>query len=656
MLMYLLWNVIFANCQTLTDCIEQQDVERVREILQTPTNPTAEDVVFATMGESREILKLVFDKHPEVNGLVRVRDNLETSALHMAAEKSNLPAVYLLLTLHANVKLKDSDEKLPFSRATLKFLEYQLSPELTDFIRLGQFNNEYYDYLVKNNKLEDLKWLLQFGFNYREIWKKAIEHPNRKWIAAFDNYPIIHDCIVNYPDYLPTFIEIQQQRRYNFHQLDENGNNLIHAAIRNPYALQIVYDIVEENQINAQNHQGDTPLHLLTFENNLEIISFSFQFIIQFRPDLNVANNEKDTILHLAMQNRNLEFMGHLLVQPNLNLNPINSNLQTPMHKAIAGIEDPNHTFKVLKLYFEYNKKPMINAQDNNEMTILHHSLIMGIDKVSLLIMNYDIDKKITSRIVGSYLQLIMTEFPSIKVLAKFLTRFGEVAFDNTAIQNGVHFKTYHKIHLLLSKTNIARESDGNKWLQIKSKQHRLQPAISNMFMIQELSDFDKNSIINQWIRSRISGGTLVPFIADDCGYTVMHFCASAENLECITYFLDLKPDIEYFQIQNTHGYTALMNAINNEEIFTIMLRYIFGCLETTQASNLNPMIRKCCFDHPIVKGEMNMAMSTLNAKNNGEKTVFDLAKQEGKHNIVSILNFFKFGIRNGHSHPICIQ
>lgn len=151
-----------------------------------------------------------------------------------------------------------------------------------------------------------------------------------------------------------TFTAINKNKKNKF-TTDENFNPLIfkHIANNNYSGLQNLIKNDKNININQQDKDGDTPLHIAIFLSNIKITKF-------------LLENNADPIL-------------------------IDKWGQTPLHRICFCINNPN-TIQIIQLFVQKDKienLDIFNIQDNNGNTVLHLVLKHIIKNKSLINQNH---------------------------------------------------------------------------------------------------------------------------------------------------------------------------------------------------------------------------------------------------------------------------
>jgi ankyrin repeat protein len=73
----------------------------------------------------------------------------------------------------------------------------------------------------------------------------------------------------------------------------KDGNTLLHFAAAKPEQIQVLKKLIAErsDDINAQNKDGNTPLHVAFLRNNLEAVAA----LLGAKPNVHIINNEGNT-------------------------------------------------------------------------------------------------------------------------------------------------------------------------------------------------------------------------------------------------------------------------------------------------------------------------------------------------------------------------
>jgi hypothetical protein len=112
---------------------------------------------------------------------------------------------------------------------------------------------------------------------------------------------------------------------------NQNGNTALHLAVYNNNEETAKSLIEFGADVNAQNQNGNTALHLAVYNNNKE----TAKSLIEFGADVNAQNQNGDTALHLAVYNNNEE-TAKALISDKANTSIENKFGQNPLNYALA--------------------------------------------------------------------------------------------------------------------------------------------------------------------------------------------------------------------------------------------------------------------------------------------------------------------------------
>jgi ankyrin repeat protein len=150
----------------------------------------------------------------------------------------------------------------------------------------------------------------------------------------------------------------------NINITDSLGNTALHYC---KYLNEnMIYETVLQSNptsLNAQNRDGQTPLHDAILSDN-----YSFaRFLLQRGADLTLTNKDGNTPLHLAAKDDNTKMCKLLMKYPQLDLTSVNKMGKTPLHLACAN-EKPN----VAAILINKLKIEELNVLDVQGRTPLH--------------------------------------------------------------------------------------------------------------------------------------------------------------------------------------------------------------------------------------------------------------------------------------------
>ncbi len=171
----------------------------------------------------------------------------------------------------------------------------------------------------------------------------------------------------------PTLIEYIKSQPYNGYEAQQQKivNQLIdeipesyhplHAAAYYGYDDIMKFLLAQEGtDVNVKNDNGDTPLFIASFTDNLQVI----KFLVSRGANITIKNNEGFSALHIAARYNAVDVVSYL-VGEGIDVNTQTNYNDTPLHYAVmSGQED---TIKLL-----IGLGADINAQDKYGYTPLH--------------------------------------------------------------------------------------------------------------------------------------------------------------------------------------------------------------------------------------------------------------------------------------------
>jgi len=135
--------------------------------------------------------------------------------------------------------------------------------------------------------------------------------------------------------------------------------------------LELIKTLIENIDIDIQNGEGDTPLHLGVKKKNLELVNF----FIKEGVDLNTQNVVGHTPLHISAGLGTFE-LTKALVEAGAKVDLRDLSGQSPFHFATW-----NQHFEIVNYLLE--KGADINASDSNGKTSLHWATLLGNIKIA---------------------------------------------------------------------------------------------------------------------------------------------------------------------------------------------------------------------------------------------------------------------------------
>ncbi len=214
-----------------------------------------------------------------------------------------------------------------------------LSPNTTEL--------EYYFSLREKIKNLDLtKKELEEPKSDKRFFRQKNEHSKNSFLELALEYldlPCFKALIYSAYDAKEIDKQIKHYLKEKLLKAATNGNN--EDGIKN--IINLVYSGAD---VNVQNKNGDTALHLATDNENTEII----KKLIEAGADVNVQNKNGDTALHLAIDNKNTEIIKKL-IEAGADVNVQNKNGDTALHLATD-----NENTEIIKILIEAKADPSL--------------------------------------------------------------------------------------------------------------------------------------------------------------------------------------------------------------------------------------------------------------------------------------------------------
>ncbi len=108
-------------------------------------------------------------------------------------------------------------------------------------------------------------------------------------------------------DYREVYEKVLEKNDFNFNICDENNDNVLMRLLKNKdYDLVNKYVLKKDIDINHQNNEGNTFLHLLAVQNYVDVKEILENVLKRDDIYLNIKNNKNETILDKSINNHYL--------------------------------------------------------------------------------------------------------------------------------------------------------------------------------------------------------------------------------------------------------------------------------------------------------------------------------------------------------------
>lgn len=229
---------------------------------------------------------------------------------------------------------------------------------------------EKYNFILSTYESHYSKYIFEFIINNEyNIVKSLLKYFYHNIIKFYDKngQSLLH--YVNYIEVNYDMIRLLLQYGINPNSVDNNLNTTLHYS-----CLFNRYDIVDillshGCSLNHQNILGFTALHIACQYNHIDsikrLLNNSSNMLNYYSTNINVKEKHGNTPLHIVAVNNNVE-IAKLLLKHGADFHIKNNNGDTPLHIACK-----NHSFKVFNLFIESNAN--LNIVNNHNMKVFDY-------------------------------------------------------------------------------------------------------------------------------------------------------------------------------------------------------------------------------------------------------------------------------------------
>lgn len=216
--------------------------------------------------------------------------------LHICALAGNVAATQWLLDHGANPQLKNSFGLGPMEQAALNNQIALIALFIEKIKHNHQFN-------------KDLGWVLLIAANhgYEDLFDVVLSHKHKfpemliQATLLFASTRGHWNLVAKLLDLNPGKAKGRINKHYDYGDFKYNhGNTILHAAATNGH-LDVVKNLIDRGaRVNARNHNHDSVLHAAVLGGNLAVIRF-----LCGKMDVNQQNRQGTTPLHIAVETNN---------------------------------------------------------------------------------------------------------------------------------------------------------------------------------------------------------------------------------------------------------------------------------------------------------------------------------------------------------------
>ncbi|KAK7489802.1 hypothetical protein BaRGS_00018984 [Batillaria attramentaria] len=382
---------------TSYDCIDalhkacwSGDQNTVKVLLCTSVSVQDKDIVFdrtplhvACETGKTDIATLLISLDADVN----VKDNDGDTPLHIACGNGNTQTALLLIQHHADINVKSNGGHTPLYYASV------------------------------NDNTETALLLIQ-------------HHADVNVKSNGGHTPLHNACLRGNTE--TALLLIQHHADVNVK--NNGGHTPLHYACSDGNTETALLLIQHHADVNVKNNGGDTPLHYASVKDNTQ----TALLLIQHHASVNVKDNDGDTLLHYACSNGNTQ-TALLLILHHADVNVKNNDGHTPLHYACLR----GNTQTALLLIQHHAD---VNVKNNDGRTPLHYACSGGNTETAVLLIQHHADVNVRNKTGNTPLDMAL--YLQHADLARLL------------IQHGATVKRNSKTHkrLIYIGINVQRE------------------------------------------------------------------------------------------------------------------------------------------------------------------------------------------------------
>ncbi|MDR1096381.1 MAG: ankyrin repeat domain-containing protein [Spirochaetaceae bacterium] len=139
---------------------------------------------------------------------------------------------------------------------------------------------------------------------------------------------------------------------------------------------QALPELITEKTVRSTDMEGNTPLHVAMRANaSIDVI----RMILGSRAEVNAQNKEGDSVLHLAVRNNQAD-IGTLLLDSGADIFLANARAETPLFLTFYASAGSQHAAREIRMFML--NPAVMSARDGLGNTVLHHATMWKIDSV----------------------------------------------------------------------------------------------------------------------------------------------------------------------------------------------------------------------------------------------------------------------------------
>jgi ankyrin repeat protein/uncharacterized caspase-like protein len=408
----------------------------------------------------------------------------------------------------------------------------------------------------------------------------------------------------------------------NLNLTNNKGNTALHLALNieekdfNPlYTFpqnisHSIFLIKNGSKLNIRNNKGRTALFLALYSGKRELLNL----LISEGAKVNMSDKKGQTPLHYALKSKSYK-MTTLLLERDADINESGKQKKTPLHYTVE-----SENIKLTQLLI--NKGADLNVKDAKNKTPLHYAVEKENKKLIQLLINNECNIDEKDRLNKTPLHYAC-EKNNITIAKQLIKKGANINAEDMNGESPLHkaiYKNYLNVAIYLIKqgtnTNIsvkmadktvplihwAMINDNNKVLQLLLKKNDLINLKDN----NNRTPLNLASLRNNFIHTKIlykNGGRINTF--DKHKANPLNYAVFNQNKSMVKFLIEKGAKINTKFTQKDSMFLEMVKKSNN--LYFVKLAYLFE--------------------------------PDLNYKNEEGKTAIDIAKEQGKNEILNFLN-----------------